>query len=48
MDLNRMTERMQQGFLNAQSKAAIMQHQEVDEAHLFLSLMEQEDSLVST
>jgi ATP-dependent Clp protease ATP-binding subunit ClpB len=48
MDLNRMTERMQQGFLNAQSKAAIMHHQEVDEAHLFLSLMEQEDSLVST
>lgn len=48
MDLNKMTERMQQGFLNAQSKAAIMQHQEVDEAHLFLSLMEQEDSLVST
>ncbi|OMF62355.1 ATP-dependent chaperone ClpB [Paenibacillus sp. FSL R5-0490] len=47
MDLNRMTERLQEGLLNAQTIAIRKQHQEVDEAHLFLALLEQENSLVS-
>ncbi|WP_436375338.1 ATP-dependent chaperone ClpB [Cytobacillus sp. BC1816] len=47
MDLNRMTERLQEGLLNAQSIAIREQHQEVDEAHLFLALMGQENSLIS-
>lgn len=46
MDFNRMTERLQDGFMNAQSMAIREQHQEVDEVHLFLALMEQENSLV--
>lgn len=47
MDLNRMTERLQEGLLNAQSIAIREQHQEVDEAHLFLALTGQENSLIS-
>ncbi|MBG9449919.1 protein disaggregation chaperone [Cytobacillus firmus] len=47
MDVNRMTERLQEGLLNAQTIAIREQHQEVDEAHLFLALLEQENSLVS-
>lgn len=47
MDINRMTERLQEGLLNAQTIAIREQHQEVDEAHLFLALLEQENSLVS-
>lgn len=47
MDVNRMTARLQEGLLNAQSRAIREQHQEVDEAHLFLALLEQETSLVS-
>jgi ATP-dependent Clp protease ATP-binding subunit ClpB len=46
MDLNRMTERLQQGLMDAQSLAVKNNHQEVDEPHLFLALMEQEDSLI--
>lgn len=46
MDLNRMTERLQQGMMDAQSLAIKYHHQEVDEPHLFLSLLGQEDSLV--
>jgi ATP-dependent Clp protease ATP-binding subunit ClpB len=48
MDLNRMTERFQQGLMNAQSLAVKNNHQEVDEPHLFLSLLDQEDSLVAS
>lgn len=47
MDVNRMTERLQEGLLNAQTIAIRGQHQEVDEAHLFLALVEQENSLIS-
>ncbi|WHY87746.1 ATP-dependent chaperone ClpB [Neobacillus novalis] len=47
MDLNRMTERLQQGLMVAQSIAVKKSHQEVDEPHLLLALMEQEDSLIA-
>lgn len=47
MDLNRMTERLQTALLNAQSIAISKEHQEVDEDHLFLALIEQDDSLVA-
>lgn len=46
MDLNRMTERLQNGILDAQSLAIKSNHQEVDESHLFLTLLHQEDSLL--
>ncbi|WP_102271835.1 ATP-dependent chaperone ClpB [Cytobacillus massiliigabonensis] len=46
MDLNRMTERMQEGIMAAQGMAIREQHQEVDEVHLFLALLKQEDSLM--
>ncbi len=47
MDLNRMTERLQKGIIDAQSLAVRSNHQEVDEAHLFLTLIRQEDSLLA-
>ncbi|MFF2446187.1 ATP-dependent chaperone ClpB [Neobacillus sp. NPDC058068] len=47
MDLNRMTERLQKGLMDAQSLAVKNSHQEVDEPHLLLALMEQEDSLIA-
>ncbi|MEH7307475.1 ATP-dependent chaperone ClpB [Neobacillus drentensis] len=47
MDMNRMTERLQKGLMDAQSLAVTKNHQEIDEAHLFISLMGQEDSLIS-
>lgn len=47
MDLNRMTERMQAGFMSAQTLAIREQHQEVDDVHLFLALLEQEDNLIT-
>ena len=46
MDLNRMTERLQKGILEAESLAVKGNHQEVDEPHLFLTLLRQEDSLL--
>ncbi|MCM3690216.1 ATP-dependent chaperone ClpB [Neobacillus niacini] len=46
MDLNRMTERLQKGIIDAQSLAIKNSHQEVDELHLFLTLLRQEDSLL--
>ena len=46
MDLNRMTERLQKGILDAQSLAIKSKHQEVDEPHLLLTLLHQEDSLL--
>jgi ATP-dependent Clp protease ATP-binding subunit ClpB len=48
MDLNQMTERLQNAFLDAQSLAIKSNHQQIDEPHLFLSLMNQEDSLINT
>ncbi len=47
MDLNRMTERLQTGLMDAQSLAIKKNHQEVDEPHIFLALLNQEDSLVA-
>ncbi|WP_462408972.1 ATP-dependent chaperone ClpB [Neobacillus sp. Marseille-QA0830] len=47
MDLNRMTERTQSGLMDAQTLAIKNNHQEIDEPHLFLSLMGQEDSLIT-
>ena len=47
MDLNRMTERLQKAIMDAQTLAIKENHQEVDEAHLFLTLMNQKDSLIS-
>ncbi len=47
MDLNRMTERLQQGIMEAQVLAIKENHQEIDELHLFLSLIDQEDSLIA-
>jgi ATP-dependent Clp protease ATP-binding subunit ClpB len=46
MDINRMTMRLQDAFLRAQTLAAQHQHQEIDDVHLFLALLEDENSLV--
>lgn len=48
MDINRMTEKLQSAIMEAQSIATLHEHQEVDEVHLFLALMEQDDSLVAS
>ncbi|MDR4945909.1 ATP-dependent chaperone ClpB [Neobacillus cucumis] len=48
MDLNRMTERLQKGLMDAQALAIKENHQEIDEPHLFLSLINQEDSLITS
>ncbi|WHY78965.1 ATP-dependent chaperone ClpB [Neobacillus sp. WH10] len=48
MDLSRMTERLQKGIMDAQALAVKENHQEIDEPHLFLSLMDQEDSLIAS
>ncbi|MED4227348.1 ATP-dependent chaperone ClpB [Neobacillus cucumis] len=48
MDLNRMTERLQKGLMDAQALAIKENHQEIDEPHLFLSLINQEDSLIAS
>jgi ATP-dependent Clp protease ATP-binding subunit ClpB len=47
MDLSQMTDRLQKGFMDAESLALRSSHQEVDEPHLFLSLIQQEDSLMA-
>ncbi|WP_040204522.1 ATP-dependent chaperone ClpB [Neobacillus jeddahensis] len=47
MDLNRMTERLQKAIMDAQTLAIKENHQEIDEPHLFLALIEQEDSLIA-
>lgn len=46
--MNRMTERLQKGLMDAQSLAVKKNHQEIDEPHLFLCLLDQEDSLISS
>ena len=48
MDINRMTETVQNAIMNAQSIAVREQHQEVDEAHLFLALLEDTGSLINS
>lgn len=47
MDINKMTERLQTGLFNAQSLAVDNSHQEIDEVHLFIALMDMEDSLIA-
>jgi ATP-dependent Clp protease ATP-binding subunit ClpB len=48
MDLNKMTERLQKGMMDAQSLAIKNNHQEIDEPHLFLALLGQDDSLIAS
>jgi ATP-dependent Clp protease ATP-binding subunit ClpB len=46
MDLNKMTQKLQEAVMEAQTLAIRSQHQEVDTVHLFLSLLRQSDSLI--
>jgi ATP-dependent Clp protease ATP-binding subunit ClpB len=48
MDLNKMTESLQNAFVSAQTQAIQHNHQEVDDTHLFLALLEQDGNLAST
>ncbi|HZS09194.1 MAG TPA: ATP-dependent chaperone ClpB [Blastocatellia bacterium] len=48
MDINRFTERAQQGLAAAQSKAARYGHQQVDVEHLLAALLEQERGLAAS
>lgn len=45
MDLNRMTEKVQQGLMSAQSLAARESNQQMDVEHLLLALLEQDGGL---
>ena len=45
MDINRMTERVQEALGSAQSAAVRLHHQQADVEHLFLALLEQEGGL---
>jgi ATP-dependent Clp protease ATP-binding subunit ClpB len=47
MDFNRFTEKLQEGFRAAQSKAVRYSHQQIDVEHMLLSLLEQEGGLVA-
>jgi len=46
MDINQMTEKVQKAIMDAQSIAVREEHQEVDEVHLFLALLEDGSSLI--
>jgi len=46
MDMNRMTERLQSAIITAQSILTEQQQQELDEVHLYKSLLQDPDSLV--
>mgnify|MGYP000944375186 CR=1 FL=1 len=48
MDVNRYTEKAQQALQSAQSLAARLSHQQVDNEHLLIALLEQENGLGST
>ena len=48
MDLNKMTESLQNAFVSAQTLAVQHSHQEVDDLHLFLALFGQENNLART
>lgn len=48
MDFNKMTERLQDAFLSAQSLARQNEHQEVDDLHLLLAILDQDQNLVSS
>jgi ATP-dependent Clp protease ATP-binding subunit ClpB len=45
MDINRLTEKLQEGVRSAQSKAARYGHQQIDVEHLLSALLEQEGGL---
>jgi ATP-dependent Clp protease ATP-binding subunit ClpB len=47
MDLNRLTQKSQEAFAEAQNKAVTCGHVEVDGEHLLWALLEQQDGLVS-
>ncbi|WP_246860938.1 ATP-dependent chaperone ClpB [Bacillus sp. REN3] len=47
MDLNRMTESLQNAFLSAQNLALQNDHQGIDDVHLFLELLGQEGNLAA-
>src|SRR5262245_35906673 len=48
MDINKFTEKLQEGLSGAQSKAARYNHQQVDVEHLLLALLEQDRGLASS
>ncbi len=48
MDINRFTEKLQQGVRAAQSKAVRYGHQQIDSEHLISALLEQESGLASS
>ena len=48
MDINRMTQKVQEALAKAQSIAARQSHQQVDVEHLFLALLEQENGLATS
>ncbi len=48
MDFNKMTERLQTALLSAQSIARDNEHQEIDDLHLFLAILNTEDNLVAS
>lgn len=48
MDLSKMTERLQEGLMGAQTLALQNEHQEIDDIHLFINLLKQENSLVAS
>ena len=46
MDINKFTQKAQQALMDAQSIAARYKHQQVDNEHLMLALLNQEDGLI--
>ena len=46
MDINSMTEKVQKAIMNAQNIAVREQHQEVDEVHLYIAMLEDDESLI--
>ncbi|HAQ06175.1 MAG TPA: ATP-dependent chaperone ClpB [Bacillus bacterium] len=48
MDFNKMTESLQNAIVSAQTLAVQHNHQEVDDLHLFLALLRQENNLAQT
>jgi ATP-dependent Clp protease ATP-binding subunit ClpB len=47
MDINRFTEKAREALQNSQNVASRYNHQQIDNEHLLLSMLEQEDGLVS-
>ncbi len=46
MDINKFTQKAQQAIMEAQSAAARYRHQQIDNEHLMLALLEQDDGLI--